>query len=571
MDGCKVGGPAGDDELTHKLRRNGALFGDADKYPIPDFCSMTESGVEFLDEIGLVLNLFVLMFVILFHVVPFNTRQAILAWLDARVASFRSMVTAHEAPPEAAKKREKKPAPMTWERRVGAWLVIWLLAYMIHLQMTFYDSLDWLRYEWDGSAASTSIYKMESVMSWFNFIFICTLLMLLIPIPILRRTWMVPLFAAMAIGARMIDSWGIDNGWNLNLAILFVMLIAMTNIIMSLRTMFFLPERSDRSPEALALRRSGYFALGATVILSDFMVFLVPGFLSGKASSWWYGNFMNWSVVFHGHGGLLTTHVLTSIIMGAFSLFMVGLGIGAIYHFVQVRKKRRDFGVVGIFSMYYLFMWALILIRFVANETDFAPFANMSGRPMEAGVYDYGTVYTVTEEQMSRAVLIDALTRGFTEHLVYPIIALLHAVKFGLIRIETDLEKKALRGLALVLLLAMAAVFTEVLQEVLNMVGLPNNDIIFAIICGPVLATGWERLLIDAMLPEKETLTITWKFPGNETVLVWTVNLLVGGAFLFQVVVGVFSPVTWGAVAGVFFLSALVLALAREIPRRVWS
>ena len=37
---------------------------------------------------------------------------------------------------------------------------------------------------------------------------------------------------------------------------------------------------------------------------------------------------------------------------------------------------------------------------------------------MEAGVYDYGTVYTVTEEQMSRAVLIDALTRGFTEHLV---------------------------------------------------------------------------------------------------------------------------------------------------------
>ena len=160
---------------------------------------MAESGVEFLDEIGLVLNLFVLLFVILFHVVPFNVRQAILAWLDARFASFRSMVTANEAAPKTAKKREKKPAPMTWERRVGAWLVIWLLAYMIHLQMTFYDSLDWLRYEWDGSAASTSIYKMESVMSWFNFIFICTLLMLLIPIPILRRTWMVPLFAALAL------------------------------------------------------------------------------------------------------------------------------------------------------------------------------------------------------------------------------------------------------------------------------------------------------------------------------------------------------------------------------------
>jgi hypothetical protein len=177
----------------------------------------------------------------------------------------------------------------------------------------------------------------------------------------------------------------------------------------------------------------------------------------------------------------------------------------------------------------------------------------------------------VTEEQVSRAVLIDALTRGFTEHLVYPIIALLHAVKFGLIRIETDLEKKALRGLSLVLLLAMAAVFTEVLQEVLSMLNMYNNDIIFAIICGAVLATGWERLLIDAMMPEKETLTITWKFPGNETVLVWTVNLIVGGAFLLQVVIGIFSPMSWGALAGVFAVSVLAIALAREIPRRVFS
>ena len=534
---------------------------------------MSESGVEFLDEIGLVLNVFVLLFVILFHVVPFQSRQSLLSWVDGKLSAFRAKIGAKssdEAPQDPPKKKQKKPAPMSWERRVGAWLIIWLLAYFIHHQMTLYESMAWLSYDWDGSAVSSAIFRMESIASWFNFMIICTLLMLLIPIPILRRTWMIPFFAVLAIVTRMVDSWGIENGWNLNLAILFVLMVAMTNIIMSLRTMFFLPERSDRSPEALALRRSGYFALGATVILSDFMVFLVPGFLSGDSSTWWYGNFMNWTVVFHGHSGLLTTHVLTSVIMGTFSLFMLGLAVGGVYHLTRVVQKRRDFGVVGIFSVYYLFMWVLILIRFTANVTDFAPFASMTGRPMEAGVYLDGA-YVVTEEQVSRAVLIDALTRGFTEHLVYPIIALLHAVKFGLIRIETDLEKKALRGLALVLLLAMAAVFTEVLQEVLSMLNLYNNDIIFAIICGAVLATGWERLLIEAMMPEKETLTITWKFPGNETVLVWTVNLIVGGAFLLQVVIGVFSPMSWGALMGVFAVSVLAIALARELPRRVFS
>ena len=533
---------------------------------------MSDSGVEFLDEIGLVLNIFVLLFVVLFHVVPFQQRQSILGWLDAKFSALKGKITASSVKEDRQKPKKVKPsAPMTWERRVGAWLVIWLLAYFIHLQMTLYDSMSWLRYDYDPlNDVSGAIYRIESIASWFNFIIICTLLMLLIPIPLLRRTWMIPLLAVVVVITRMVDSWGINNGWNFNFAILLVMLVALTNIIMSLRVMFFLPQEKDRSPKALALRRSGYFALGATVILSDFMVFLVPGFLSGQASTWWYVNFMNWTVVFHGHNGLMLTHVLTSLIMGIISLYMIGLAAGGIYHFVQVRKKKRSFGVVGIFSTYYLFMWVLILIRFVANETDFAPFQNMSGRPFEAGVYWDGDI-VITEEQEARAVLIDALTRGFTEHLVYPIIALLHAVKFGLIRIETDLEKKALRGLALVLLLAMAAVFTEVLQEVLNMVGLPNNDIIFAIICGPVLATGWEKLLIEAMLPEKETLGITWTFPGNDNVLLWTVNLIVGGAFLLQFVIGVFSPMTFAAMFGVFIASVVAIVVVREIPRRVFA
>ena len=145
---------------------------------------MSESGVEFLDEIGLVLNVFVLLFVILFHVAPFQTRQTILAWTDEKLRAFRGMIGAKssdEAPLDAPKKKQKKPAPMSWERRVGAWLIIWLLAYFIHHQMTLYESMAWLSYDWDGSAVSSAIFRMESIASWFNFMIICTLLMLLIP------------------------------------------------------------------------------------------------------------------------------------------------------------------------------------------------------------------------------------------------------------------------------------------------------------------------------------------------------------------------------------------------------
>ena len=374
---------------------------------------------------------------------------------------------------------------------------------------------------------------------------------------------MIPVLAVVVVITRMVDSWGINNGWNFNFAILLVMLVALTNIIMSLRVMFFLPQEKT-APQSARSTKKRLLCAWSDGILSDFMVFLVPGFLSGQASTWWYASFMNWTVVFHGHNGLMLTHVLTSLIMGIISLYMVGLAAGGIYHFVQVRKKKRSFGVVGIFNLLPVHVGAHP--HPVRGQRDgFRPFQNMSGRPFEAGVYWDGAI-VITEEQEARAVLIDALTRGFTEHLVYPIIALLHAVKFGLIRIETDLEKKALRGLALVLLLAMAAVFTEVLQEVLNMVGLPNNDIIFAIICGPVLATGWEKLLIEAMLPEKETLGITWTFPGNDSVLLWTVNLIVGGAFLLQFVIGVFSPMTFAVMFGVFIASVVAIVVVREIP-----
>ena len=535
---------------------------------------MSESGVEYLDEIGLVLNICVLAFVVLFHVVPFQQRQSLLLWIEGKIAVLKSKVSSStEEPRKEPATKARPPRPPTWERRVGAWLVIWLLAYIIHLQLTRYEAFGWLTYNWDGSPTSSSIARVESVTSWFNFMIVGTLLMLLIPIPFLRRTWMLPVFGALALGARMGDSWGISNGWNLNLSILFVMLAALVCIIMSIRTLFFLPDRSSTRPEDLALRRSGYFALGATVILTDFMIYLVPGFFTGAAHSWWFGFFMNWSVVQHGHAGLVTTHVITSLIYGAFSLMLIGVCAGSVYHLTLVRRKKRAFGIAGVFAGYYLFLACLILIRFVAIERDFAFFINITSTPQPAGEYDIWTgavweTVVVTEEHESRAVLIDALTRGVTEHLIYPCIALMHAVKFGLIRVRTEVEKKALRVLALALLVAIAAVFTEVLQEVLLVVGLPNNDIIFALVCGLVLATGWEKKLIDAMEPEKETLNITWKYPGNERVLLWTVNIMAGGAFLLQTSIGIFSPTTWGSLAVLIAGVVVLMVVLREGERR---
>jgi len=83
-----------------------------------------------------------------------------------------------------------------------------------------------------------------------------------------------------------------------------------------------------------------------------------------------------------------------------------------------------------------------------------------------------------------------------------------------------------------------------------------------------VLATGWEKKLIDAMEPEKETLNITWKYPGNERVLLWTVNIMAGGAFLLQTSIGIFSPTTWGSLTVLIAGVVILMVVLREGERR---
>ena len=95
---------------------------------------------------------------------------------------------------ESEMSRKKLPPEMVpWDRRIGAWLVVWLLVYLIHKDLSRYDLFQWLNY----TGANFDVRRVESIASWFNFIMIGSLLMLLIPIPILRRTWMVVVFAGV--------------------------------------------------------------------------------------------------------------------------------------------------------------------------------------------------------------------------------------------------------------------------------------------------------------------------------------------------------------------------------------
>lgn len=533
---------------------------------------MADTGIEYLDEIGLILNIMVLGFMLLFLIPTMKQRDKVITAffsLISKVTSvFKSDKEDSTEPHELKQEFSMEKTP--WDRRIGAWLVVWLLIYLIHIEMSFNESFDWLRY----SGTNTDVMKTEDVASWFNFIIIGTLLMLLIPIPFLRRTWMVAVFAGVALFTRIADQRALENGFNSNYSILFVMACSMICVTMGIRLFLFLPDPKSKEKKHIALRRSGFFALGAVVILSDFMVFLVPGFFNGSSHTWWYSFFMNWSVVQHGYDGLLATHLITATIMGIFSFMMISLGLSSLYHLALTIRKKRKFGVPGIFAIYFIIMWVMILVRFITIETELAAFNTMTGAPESAGSYTWydnsGVLNetVITDDMESLSVVIYGLTSGFTDNLIYPCVALMHAVKFGLIRIQTDAEKKLFRLLGLALLVAIAAVFTEILQELLQIIGWFNNDIIFAVICGLVLTTGWEKKLIDALEPDAETINVSWKYPGNDKLLFWTVNFIVGGAFILQATIGLLNPESHTELILPLVIVALIMALIFDGNRR---
>lgn len=439
---------------------------------------MSES-LDLLDDIGLVLSVFVLLFIAYFHLRNLN---------DDR----------------------------TWDRKMGAALVIWLLLYFILRRIQEISPSMGI----DDPDVSSFILDLTAYSSQLNFYSIHLFLMLLVPIPFLRNGWqigaigvLVLLFAHIDRSAMVADA---DPYYNSLLLPSFLLLAALVCFSVGLRFLLFPPDVDDDSQEALAMRRSGFFALGTIAVVMDNMVFRAVGFLDGSGNAWWTFPTVNYSGASAGYDYAMITLTEMTIILGAFSFLMIGFGIGAIYHLIKASRREHPVSLATVFSGYILFIWLLILFRHWAYVSQYATWT-MSESPLD-----------------DNAAIITALSDGFTFHLIYPTIALLHAVKFGLITIESERDKKILRVVALGVMVAITAVFTTLLEIII-----PIPDILLAVACGLVLATGWERYLIDALEPDEEMKTISWAWPGNERAMMIGVNLMIGVPFVIKLLTGV--------------------------------
>ena len=439
---------------------------------------MSES-LDLLDDIGLVLSVFVLLFISYFHLRNLN---------DDR----------------------------TWDRKMGAALVIWLLLYFILRRIQEISPSMGI----DDPDVSSFILDVTAYSSQLNFYYIHLFLMLLVPIPFLRNGWqigalgvVVLLFAHIDRSAMVADA---DPYYNSLLLPSFLLLAGLVCFSVGLRFLLFPPDVDDDSQEALAMRRSGFFALGTIAVVMDNMVFRAVGFLDGSGNAWWTFPTVNYSGASAGYNYAVITLTEMTIILGAFSFLMIGFGIGAIYHLIKASRKEHPVSLATVFSGYILFIWLLILFRHWAYVSQYA-------------------TWTMWETPLDdNAAIITALSDGFTFHLIYPTIALLHAVKFGLITIESERDKKILRVVALGVMVAITAVFTTLLEVII-----PVPDILLAVACGLVLATGWERYLIDALEPDEEMKTISWAWPGNERAMMIGVNLMIGVPFVIKLFTGV--------------------------------
>ena len=399
---------------------------------------------------------------------------------------------------------------------MGAALVIWLLLYFILRRIQEIAPSMGI----DDPDVSSFILDLTAYSSQLNFYYIHLFLMLLVPIPFLRNGWqigaigvLVLLFAHIDRSAMIADA---DPYYNSLLLPSFLLLAGLVCFSVGLRFLLFPPDVDDDSQEALAMRRSGFFAFGTIAVVMDNMVFRAVGFLDGSGNAWWTFPTVNYSGASAGYNYAVITLTEMTIILGAFSFLMIGFGVGAIYHLIKAYRKEHPVSLATVFSGYILFIWLLILFRHWAYVSQYA-------------------TWTMWESPLDdNAAIITALSDGFTFHLIYPTIALLHAVKFGLITIESERDKKILRVVALGVMVAITAVFTTLLEVII-----PVPDILLAVACGLVLATGWERYLIDALEPDEEMKTISWAWPGNERAMIIGVNLMIGIPFVIKLFTGV--------------------------------
>ena len=440
---------------------------------------MTE-GLNLIDDIGLILSIFILLFISYFHLRDIN---------DDR----------------------------TWDRKMGASLVIWLLLYFILSRLQAIVPAAGI----DSPDVSGMVVGVANYASTMNYFYTHLFLMLLVPIPFLRKSWQIAAIAVLVIVFKYIDDaaaviGGEEVFYNSMLSLCLIMAVVLVCLSTGLRFLLFPPPLDADDFESLAMRRSGYFALGTIAVVMDNMIFRSIGFLDGSANAWWTFPTVNWSAPTGGYDYAMVTLVEMTFILGVFSFAMFSLALGGIYHLIQAKRGRHPVSLATVFSGYILLVWSLIIFRHWAFVTGYGEW-NTSGMPLN-----------------DNAIIISALSDGFTLHLIYPTIALLHAVKFGLITIESERDKKVLRIVALGVMVAITAVFTSLLEIII-----PVPDIVLAVLCGLVLATGWERYLINALQPDAEMKNVSWAWPGNERKLMWSVNLMIGIPFVIRLLTGV--------------------------------
>jgi len=439
---------------------------------------MTE-GLDLLDDIGLILSVFILLFISYFHLLNLKDER-------------------------------------TWDRKMGASLVIWLLLYFILRRLQ--DIVPEVGI--DSPDVSGTVVDLVQYASSMNFYYTHLFLMLLVPIPFLRKSWQIGVLGVLVVLFTYIDmeATALDADPHYNSMLLLVLIMSAVLVCFStgFRFLLFPPTLEDDDMESLAMRRSGYFALGTIAVVMDNMIFRSIGFLDSSMNAWWTFPTVNYSGASAGYDYAMITLAEMTFVLATFSFVMISFGLGSIYHLVQTARKRHPVSLATIFSGYILFVWALIIFRH---------WAFVSG---------YATWDLFENPTNENAEIITALSDGFNFHLIYPTIALLHAVKFGLIRIESERDKKILRIVTLGVMVAITAVFSSLLEVII-----PVPDIVIAVLCGLVLATGWERYLIDALEPDTEMTTVSWAWPGNERALMWSINLMIGIPFAFKILAGV--------------------------------
>jgi len=439
---------------------------------------MTE-GLNLIDDIGLILSILILLFISYFHLRDINDER-------------------------------------TWDRKMGASLVIWLLLYFILSRLQAIVPAAGIT----SPDVSGAVVDLANYASTMNYYYTHLFLMLLVPIPFLRKSWQIAAIAVLVIVFNYIDNAASsgDGGVHYNSMLLLCLIMAVVLVCFStgLRFLLFPPPLDADDFESLAMRRSGYFALGTIAVVMDNMIFRSIGFLDGSANAWFTFPMVNWSPPSGGYDYGMVTLVEMTFVLGVFSFAMFSLALGGIYHLIQAGRGRHPVSLATVFSGYILLVWSLIIFRHWAFVTGYGEW-DLSGFPVN-----------------DNAIIISALSDGFTLHLIYPTIALLHAVKFGLITIESERDKKVLRIVALGVMVAITAVFTSLLEIII-----PVPDIVLAVLCGLVLATGWERYLINALQPDAEMKKVSWAWPGNERRLIWSINLLIGIPFVIRLLTGV--------------------------------